>query len=445
MKNNVGVNIPEILMPYDSVDYSRWAVVACDQYTSQPEYWESVEKIVGEDKSTLKLVFPEVYLEESEDEIVKRINTVNNTMKEYINEGVLVPQKPGFIYAERTTEHSGTRKGLMIAVDLERYDFNKDSKSLIRATEGTIIERIPPRLRIREHASVELPHIMLLIDDPDNSVIGPITNMKKELKKIYDFELMKDGGHIEGYKVDDEKLISNLIVALTNLADEDAFMKKYDLKTKEDVLLFAVGDGNHSLATAKTHWENIKKNKTEEELVNHPARFALVELVNLHDEGLLMAPIHRVLFNVDPEKTFEIVMDKLKDAGSEVSYREVAANSSEIISENLQPNEFYFISEKFTRIISVKDMKYTLVVSPVENFVGEYIKADTKAKVDYIHGDDVTYELASKANNIGILLPPIIKNDLFKTVILEGKLPRKTFSMGEANEKRYYLESRKIV
>ncbi|MFL0248525.1 DUF1015 domain-containing protein [Candidatus Clostridium stratigraminis] len=445
MKNNVGINIPEILMPYDSVDYSKWAVVACDQYTSQPEYWESVEKIVGEDKSTLKLVFPEVYLEESEDEIVKRINTVNNTMKEYVNEGVLLPQKPGFIYAERTTEHSGTRKGLMIAVDLERYDFNKDSKSLIRATEGTIIERIPPRLRIREHASVELPHIMLLIDDPDNSVIGQIANMKKDLKKVYDFELMKDGGHIEGYKVDDEKLISNLIGALTNLADEDAFMKKYDLKTKEDVLLFAVGDGNHSLATAKTHWENIKKNKTEEELVNHPARFALVELVNLHDEGLLMAPIHRVLFNVDPEKTFEIVIDKLKDAGSEVSYREVAANSSEIISENLQPNEFYFISEKFTRIISVKDMKYTLVVSPVENFVGEYIKADTKAKVDYIHGDDVTYELASKANNIGILLPPIIKNDLFKTVILEGKLPRKTFSMGEANEKRYYLESRKIV
>lgn len=445
MNNNIGVIVPEILMPYEGVDYSKWAVVACDQYTSQPEYWEAVEELVGEDKSTLKLIYPEVYLEIPEEEIVKKINTISNAMKNYTNEGVLVPQKPGFMYAERTTDHSGTRKGLIIAVDLERYDFNKDSKSLIRATEGTIIERIPPRLRIREKVSVELPHIMLLIDDPDNTVLGPITSMKKDLHKVYDFELMKNGGHIEGYKVDDEQVISNIIGALTDLADQDAFMKKYDLKTKEDVLLFAVGDGNHSLATAKTHWENIKKNSTEEELANHPARYALVELVNLHDEGLLMAPIHRVLFNVDPEKTFELVINKMKEAGSEVSFRDVNKNSSEIVSEDLQPNEFYFISEKFTRIISIKDMKYTLVVSPVENFVGEYVKADTNVKVDYIHGDDVTVELALKANNIGILLPPIIKNDLFKTVILEGKLPRKTFSMGEAHEKRYYLEAKKIV
>lgn len=445
MKNDIGVEIPEILMPYEYVDYSKWAVVACDQYTSQPEYWKAVEELVGEDKSTLDLIYPEVYLEIPEEEIVKKINTISDAMKEYAKEGVLVPQKPGFMYAERTTDHSGTRKGLMISVDLEKYDFNKDSKSLIRATEGTIIERIPPRLRIREQVSVELPHIMLLIDDPDNTVIGPITNMKKDLNKVYDFELMKNGGHIEGYKLDDEKIISNIISALTELADQDAFMKKYDLKTKEDVLLFAVGDGNHSLATAKTHWENIKKNKTEEEVANHPARYALVELVNLHDEGLQMAPIHRVLFNVDPEKTFQLVVDRMKESGSEVSYRDVNVNSSEIVSENLQPNEFYFISEKFTRIISIKDMKYTLVVTPIENFVGEYIKVDTEAKVDYIHGDDVTVELAVKTNNIGILLPPIIKNDLFKTVILEGKLPRKTFSMGEAHEKRYYLESRKII
>ena len=290
----------DILLP-EKADMSKWAVIACDQYTSEPEYWEDVTKIVGNNPSTLRVTLPEIYLEESN--VTERIEEVNREMKKLLDNDFFKSFKDSLIFVERTQADGRIRKGLIGKVDLEDYSFAKDSQTLIRATEGTVLERIPPRVRVRENAPLELPHIMLLIDDDKKQIIEELANKLSESDKVYVTDLMKNGGHIKGYKLNDE-LIEKVFDGMSELADKEEFERKYNVKDK-GVLLFSVGDGNHSLATAKTCYENLKKTLPKEEYENHPARYALVEVVNLHSEALDFEPIHRVVFGVNPEHMIE--------------------------------------------------------------------------------------------------------------------------------------------
>ncbi len=409
-----------ILLPKDA-DMEKWAVIACDQYTSEPEYWKKVEEIVGDAPSTLKITLPEIYLEGKD--VDQRIANINAEMDRLENEGFFKVLEDSLIYMERTQANGKVRKGLIGMVDLEDYSYEKGSQTLIRATEGTVLERIPPRVKVRENASLELPHIMLLIDDEKKEIIEGLTSKVAEDDVVYDFDLMQNGGHIKGYKVPDN-LINDIFGGLENLAKKEVFEEKYQVKDK-GVLLFSVGDGNHSLATAKACYENLKKVLPKEEYENHPARYALVEIVNLHSDALEFEPIHRVVFGVNPEHMIE-------ELGK---YYE--------ISESPEGQRIEYVYNGVDKVIYIKNPKSNLAVGSLQMFIDEYIK-ENGGKVDYIHGDDVTKELGSKEGNIGFLLPNMKKTDLFKTVILDGALPRKTFSMGHSYDKRYYLEARKI-
>ena len=418
---NVPFKRANILLPKNA-EMEKWAVVACDQYTSEPEYWKEVENIVGDAPSTLKITLPEIYLEQ--DNVAERIANINKEMDHLLSTDFFKTLDNSLIYLERTGADGKVRKGLIGMVDLEDYSYEKGSQSLIRATEGTVLERIPPRVRVRENASLELPHVMLLIDDEKKEIIEGLTDKVTSEDVVYDFDLMQNGGHVKGYKVP-ENLMDGIFKGLEELADKDNFEAKYDVKDK-GVLLFSVGDGNHSLATAKACYENLKKTMSEEEAKNSPARYALVEVVNLHSDALEFEPIHRVVFGVEPAKMIE-EFEK---------YYDVSRTPGE-------GQKVEYVYEGKNETLYIKNPKSNLAVGSLQMFIDAYIK-EHGGKVGYIHGDDVTKELGSKPGNIGFLLPPMAKTDLFKTVILDGALPRKTFSMGHSYDKRYYLEARKI-
>ena len=432
----IGLHVPEILLPKDGSDMTKWAVVACDQYTSQPEYWKNAMDLVGDTPSTLNLILPEVYLETPREE--ELVSEVNRNMKKYLEENILVKQKPGFVLVDRKTSKASSRKGLVVGLDLEHYDFREGSKTLIRATEGTLVDRLPPRIKVRKDAPIELPHIMVLIDDPDKTIIEPLFDM--DLEKTYDFELMMQSGHIKGYRIDNENTINTIAEKLAQLSDPETFNQKYNVENQA-VLLYAMGDGNHSFATAKAIWEELKKSgQSTEGIMSHPARYALVELVNLHDEGLEFEPIHRVVFNVDTKDMFE-KMDAFYSAqGSELSIKKV---ESEQETENA--HVVSFVTGNETGALIIKNPKLILEVATLQSFLDSYLENNKQAKIDYVHGKEVVSELGSKPGNVGFFLEPMSKHALFKTIILDGALPRKTFSMGEADEKRFYLECRKIM
>ncbi len=433
--SNLGVHIPKILLPDLNSDLSSWAVVACDQYTSQREYWEKVEDMTKGTSSTLNIIYPEVYLEDGDTD--SRISSINTTMKKYLDDKILNELDACFILVDRSTSHTESRKGLVVALDLECYDYSKGSAALIRATEGTVLDRLPPRIRIRQNAPIELPHIMVLIDDPDKTVIEPLAEKASELEKLYDFDLMMNGGHIKGYKVCDSGDIAAVAAALEKLAQKETFYNKYALNGECQVLLFAVGDGNHSLASAKGHWDNIKAGLSVAERQSHPARYALVELVNVHDEGLVFEPIHRVLFNVDSDNLIsEFQAFYHKSAGTDCC--------SCCSSGSGTAHTFRYVNASGEGSISIENPVSNLEVGTLQAFLDSYIEVHSEVKIDYIHGEEVVAKLGSQPGNLGFYLPSMNKTDLFKTVILDGVLPRKTFSMGEAEEKRFYLECRKI-
>ena len=413
----------DILLP-QTAEMKKWPVVACDQFTSQPDYWQAAEAAVGEAPSALRLVLPEVYL--NGPDVDKRIESINASMDRYLADGLFRTLSDSLIYLERTQSDGRVRHGLIGCVDLEQYDFTSGSGALIRATEGTVLERIPPRVRVREHAALELPHVMLLIDDPEKTVIEPLTAASGEMDKLYDFDLMQNGGHIRGYKLTDRQ-VNAVADALEGLTTDEAMQKKYGVSGVAP-LLFAVGDGNHSLATAKACYEEQKKGKTPQEYLALPSRFALVEVVNNHDDALQFEPIHRVLFGVDHEKFMN-------------AFRAAYPNAYEG-QGNGHTIEFVWNGE--SHFITVPDPKVQLAVGTLQGVIDQYLK-DNGGEVDYIHGDDVTRELGSKPGNMGFLLPAMGKEQLFKTVMADGVLPRKTFSMGHAQDKRYYIEARKIV
>jgi hypothetical protein len=418
MKNTFGKT--KILLP-QNVDLTKFSVVACDQFTSEIEYWNELEKTIGDAPSSLHITFPEAYLEICNEE--EKIDSINSTMKKYTDSNIFKEFNNSLIYVERTLQNGAVRKGVMGAVDLLDYDFSKGSSSLIRATEGTVLERIPPRVKIRENAPLELPHIMLLIDDEKKAIIEDLEKSKSEETLVYSFDLVKDSGSIKGYLL--ENSVADLLLEkLSKLAEKDAFEQKYGVKDK-GVLQYAVGDGNHSLASAKTCYENLRNSMSEQEFLNHPARYALVELVNLHDESLEFEAIHRIVFEVDVNN----FVDELN------KYYEISNEKS--------GQKFTLVENGINKDLYIKNPKSNLAVGSIQIFIDEYLSKN-KGKVDYIHGEDVVQSLSKKENSIGILFDCMDKSELFKTVILDGSLPRKTFSMGHAWDKRFYLEARKI-
>ena len=392
-------------------DMTAWACIACDQFTSEHDYWDKLYALVGDKPSVLNLVLPEIYLDGTED---KRIEKINSNITNYLNKGILQELKEeGFILTIRKTPFVERRIGLLGALDLEKYEYTQKNEALVRATEGTIEERIPPRLKIRKNAEVEFPHVMVLFDDEKREITEKLYENRDKLKKIYDFKLNMGGGEIEGYFVNKS---FNIEEKFASLLDEQRLIEKYG---KADKLLFAVGDGNHSLATAKTHWEKVKKTLSEEEKQNHPCRYALVEFVNIYDEGIYFEPIFRLVTGVDAEKFLR-------------EYKECNAGKVRVYSNK----EIATIGEEKALPQKIRE---------TDAFIKEYI-SNNGGVVDYIHGEENLFKLVdSDKNSVGILFEKLDKQDLFKYVSAKGSFPRKTFSMGEGVEKRYYLEGRKII
>ena len=413
----------DILLPQVS-EMEKWPVVACDQFTSQPEYWENAEKIVGNAPSALRLVLPEAYLNSAE--VNRRIAGINASMEGYLADGVFKTLPDSLIYLERTQSDDRVRHGMIGCIDLEQYDFTPGSGALIRATEGTVLERIPPRVRVREHAPLELPHVMLLIDDPNGTVIEPLAGETGRMETLYDTELMLGGGHVKGWRLTDEQM-SRAAAALNALKSPEVMAEKYGMAGAAP-LLFAVGHGNHSLATAKACYEKLKKETPEAQWASLPARYALVEVVNLHDDALTFEPIHRVLFHVDGQdlwEAFQAFYPGAHTGGGE-------GHTAEVCGQGMDG------------LWTVPHPKAQLTVGTLQAFLDAYCRDHPEVQVDYIHGDDVARKLGGRPGNLGFLLPLMGKEQLFPTVMADGVLPRKTFSMGEARDKRYYLEARRI-
>ncbi len=408
----------DILLPRDC-DMSLWSVIACDQYTSRPEYWQRVEERVGRAPSTLRLILPESCLEGPS--VETDIMEVNNTMSRYLREGRFQEYPEALIYVERTLDNGRVRRGLVGAVDLEAYDYEPGSASPVRATEGTVMSRIPPRVAVRKNAPIELPHAMLLVDDPHRMMIEPLSARTGEMEKLYDFELMERGGHIRGWLLTEELKVQTL-QALNTWKDR----AEQDL----DGLLFAVGDGNHSLATAKECWERRKGMVPQDRWDAEPARYALCELVNLHDDSLEFEPIHRVVFGVRPEELLDALMDYYPSA----------------VQGRGEGHVIPFVINRWSRgEITVTRPQCQLVVGTLQGFLDSYIAARPRVRIDYIHGEDEARKLAGEREDaVAFLMPAMDKSQLFPTVVHDGVLPRKTFSMGEAHDKRFYLEARKI-
>jgi uncharacterized protein (DUF1015 family) len=434
--DQLGIKVPEILLPNPSVNPEKWAVIACDQFTSEPEYWQEVEKIVGDSPSTFHMILPEVYLGTSREE--EQAKTSNQAMKRYLQSGFF--QKiNNFIYVIRTT-NGKKRRGLMVCLDLEKYDFKKGAQTLIRATEGTILDRLPPRIRIREQASLECPHILVLFDDPTDKVFGILDEKLPQLKELYNFDLMLESGHLAGFEITDDILQQHLIDSLNELINPEIFAEKYNLKPGVfSPLLFAMGDGNHSLATAKAIWEQIKSSVS----MDHPARYALVEIENIHDPALKFEPIHRLLFNLNKD----IVAEMESTWGTALKVKNVGSQEKliSIVDEAEEPwHQIGMISPEGLKLLEIHHPDGNLPVGTLQNFLDTFLMENGAERIDYVHGLDVLFNNAQIDGNIGFYLPPMDKSDLFKTVILDGALPRKTFSMGEAKEKRFYMECRKI-
>lgn len=440
----IGLQVPKLLLPGPGVDLTRWAVVACDQYTSQPEYWAQVDALVGAAPSTLRLMLPEVFL--GADDEAPRIAAIHDAMRRYLAEGILVEQPPGLALVERETAQGRTRKGLIVALDLEHYDFTPGAKPLIRPTEGTILDRLPPRIRVREGAPLELPHVMVLIDDPEHLVIDPL--FAEPLQPLYDAPLMLNGGRVRGGRVDHPLLIQWVVEQLARLADPATFNARYGV-IDEPVLLYALGDGNHSFATAKVIWENLKRAASDPAaIMNHPARHALVELVNLHDDGLEFEAIHRAVFNVDSESLLTALAAFCKAQGSTLTLLDSPswpAAKQTWAEWCRQPGQtIAFVSRDRCGVLIIGQPRLSLPVATLQAFLDDYLPTLPAARLDYIHGEAALEQLGGSAGNIGFYLPALAKSDFFPTVIRDGALPRKTFSMGEADEKRFYLECRRI-
>ena len=424
---DLGLRIPEILLP-KNIDLSTWSVIACDQYTQDKDYWKNVEEKAENKPSTLNLILPEVYL--GSPDKADRIKKIRQSMKEYLDTGVFADAKKCFIYLERKTAFGRTRKGLVAQIDLETYEWKPFSKANIRATEATIVERIPPRMEIRKGAPLELPHIMLLVNDKDDLLVG--ANKPTDGRApIYDGDLMANGGHITGWALESKVDIEGVEKALNLIAEKNA-------SPDGSTFLFAVGDGNHSLATAKAVWDEYKKEHPEDK--DSPVRYALIEIVNIYDTGLTFEPIHRVIFNIDNEALIKKLAEKLN---GNIKALDDADKVIKAVKDSWANFGFFYLdSEGKQKNVLLETKIKELAVARLQPEIDAFLKElpdQSKAEIDYIHGTDEVLKLGSKENSLGILLPPIAKDSFFETINGRGPLPRKSFSMGEADEKRFYL------
>lgn len=412
-----------ILLPRPGTDLSRYSVIACDQFTSQPDYWQRVKEYVGSAPSTLGMILPELYL--SRPDAKQRIEQIHRTMERYLARGLFTPLRHAMICVRRTLSDGTLRRGIVGLIDLEQYDYRPGSQSLIRATEQTVLERLPPRMEIRQGAPLELPHVMLLVDDENEPLIQPICDQYSRMELLYDFDLMLGSGHLSGYRLDDLSA-RQLAQGLEKLADPLEFSRRYGI-TDHAPLLFAVGDGNHSLAAARACWEKIKRSLPPQQAAGHPARYALVEVCSLHDPSLQFRAIHRVVFDVNPAQLMAALKHRYH------------------IVNGVQPN-----GQTITALWRNREEVFTILEPPcqlatgsLQQFLDGYLQVH-RGREDYIHGRETVRSLASQPDTIGFLLPAMEKSMLFKTVVLDGALPRKTFSMGQALDKRFYLEARPI-
>ncbi len=413
----------DILLP-QNCEYSKWAVVACDQYTSQPEYWSQVERCVGSAPSALRLILPESCLDGPN--VETDILEINTTMTRYLRQERFREFSNALVYVERTLRNGKVRRGLVGEVDLECYDYEAGSETAVRATEGTVMSRIPPRVAVRKNAPIELPHAMLLCDDPQKTVIEPLAERKDRMSILYDFDLMEDSGHVAGWLLDKDS-VDMVAKALQALCDPKAFRARYALGEDGGVFQFAVGDGNHSLATAKECYERQKRLTSPDKWEELPARYALCELVDLHDPSLEFEPIHRVAFHVKGKELLESMLQAFPGA---------------YLGEG-EGHVLRYVWAEGAGAVTVPHPVQQLPVGTLQSFLDEYIPAHG-GSVDYIHGADVAAQLGRGNGNMAFLLLPTEKKQLFPTVLRDGVLPRKTFSMGQAHDKRFYLEARKI-
>ena len=427
--------IPHLLLPRPGIDLARWAVIACDQYTAQPEYWHEVERLVGDAPSTLRLIFPEAHL--GRPDAPARIAAIQQAMRDYLAQGLLQAHA-GAVLVERRIG-ARVRRGLMLELDLEHYDFRPESASLIRPTEGTIVERLAPRIEVRREAELELPHILVLIDDPAGTVIEPIAAARDALTPLYDTELMLGGGHLSGRAVDAERS-DQALRALAALADPQAFAARYQVPAGTPPMLFAVGDGNHSLATAKAIWEAHKRQVGPD----HPSRWALVEVENIHDPALEFAPIHRLLIGVGAD--LRAALAQAFGAALRVTELPSAQAMRDAVQAVAAPGQAVGLIEPGGRfaLAELPQPREALAVASFQPVIDRFVAQDGAAEVDYVHGDEALAELAQRPGHLGLHFPVVPKGELLKRVVHGGPLPRKTFSMGEADEKRFYVEARRI-
>jgi hypothetical protein len=427
--------LPRMLLPRPGIDLAKWAVIACDQYTSEPDYWRRVELEVGDAPSTLHLIFPEAYLDTPD--APARVERIQRTMRSYLARG-LFRDREGAVYVERILGRR-VRRGLMLELDLEQYDFSADSVSPIRPTEGTMVERLAPRIAVRRGAELELPHVLVLIDDPSCTVIEPIGSEREAMAKLYESDLMLGGGRVAGYAVDAARG-ERAVGALRALADRRVFAARYGVAPETPVMLFAMGDGNHSFATAKAYWDSVKGSVG----MDHPSRFALVEVENIHDPALGFSSIHRLLFAVSAD-----VRQALEDAfGDRLSCIDVGSGAEmrervHAVRGARQAAGLVGPGARFT-VLEIADPPSTLAVGTLQPFVDRFVERGGATHVDYVHGDETLERLATSSGCVGIHLAPVSKGDLLRMVVREGPLPRKAFSMGEADEKRFYVEARRI-
>lgn len=421
-------NTAKILLPNENQDLTKWAALACDQFTSEPEYWHKAEEIAKDSPSALHIVLPEVYLEKPDKSL--RIGKIHDTMEAYLN-NIVTKEINGYVYVRRTTA-SGVREGLVGTVDLEAYSFEKDAKPAIRPTEKTVVDRIPPRIAVRRGAVLESPHILMLIDDEKKQVIEPIFNNCSKMEKLYNFNLMLDGGYLEGYAVTDDAEISRIDNLLKQIGTQSYFNEKYPVAKGDTPLAMAVGDGNHSLATAKAFWEELKNSLSKKELENHPARYCLAELVNIHCEAIIIEPIHRVVFGINIAEFIDETNNFIK-----------SNNCLTLKQHEKGCQSFIITGDKKDKEVHIKNAPKALAVGTLDMLIEQLLKKHPYAKADYVHDEESVRALCKKGA-VGIMLPPFDKSDIFKGVIMGGVLPKKTFSMGTAREKRYYLECRKI-
>lgn len=432
--NQIGIAVPTVLLPVAWIDPARWAVIACDQFTSEPEYWERVEAIVGEAPSTFRMILPELYL--NAPDVDARIARAQATMKDYLDRG-LFEARDAFVHVERTVGGK-TQKGLVVALDLEAYDFNVGSRTLVRATEGTVLDRLPPRMKVRRGADLESPHILVLYDDPDGVVLSEVAAHLADLEVAYDVELMEGSGHLKGRFVDDPGMQASITGALASLISADVYRAKYGLGN-DAPLLFAMGDGNHSLATAKSIWTELKDAGAP---MDHPARHALVELVNLHDDSLVFEPIHRVIFEAG-----DLVADLKTHFGEHATYTpapDMDALNARVREHVAGVQQFGLVTPDGYRLVRLSAPTHELAVGSLQEFLDAHLAAHPGAEIDYVHGEEATDKLARQAGNVGFVLPAIGKGTFFKSIAVDGALPRKTFSMGHAKDKRFYMECRRI-